>query len=83
MTTAFACAADGRFIDSLRAQPGGFLLAILVAAAALATMYAAMTGSKLCSVLFGSVSGTAWWSLAGVLLVSWGYKIALWKGLFP
>jgi hypothetical protein len=80
MTTAFAHAADGHFLDALRIQPGGLVLAILTAAVGLATLTGALTGSRICSLLSESVGPKGWWSLGGLLVVSWGYKIALVRG---
>ena len=69
MTTAFAHAADGHFLDALRIQPGGLVLAILTAAVGLATLTGALTGSRICSLLSESVGPKGWWSLGGLLVV--------------
>ncbi len=82
MTTAFAHAADGRFIDSFRAQPFGCLLAIATAALVMAGGYAAFTGSQLVGVLLKSVPSAGWWLLGGALLASWGFKIVESRGFF-
>ncbi|MSR69632.1 MAG: DUF2752 domain-containing protein [Phycisphaerales bacterium] len=81
MTTAFALAADGRLIDSLRTQPLGFLLAIATAALVVVTGYAAVTGSQLVGVVAKSLQPAGWWLLGGALLLSWGYKILVFRGV--
>ena len=83
MTTAFACAADGRFVDSLRAQPAGFLLAVATAGLTVACAYAALTGSRLVSALGDSMGAWGWWIVGGILLASWAYKIAAVNGVLP
>lgn len=80
MTTAFACAADGNFVDSLRAQPAGFLLAVVTATMTIACTYAAVTGSRLVSAMSGAIGSWGWWIFGGVILGSWGYKIAAMQG---
>jgi hypothetical protein len=80
MTTAFARAADGDILGSFAAQPLGALLALATAITLLASVYIALTGSRLASA-FGRVWGvrTAW-LLAGTVVFSWAYKIASYRG---
>ncbi|MSQ90202.1 MAG: DUF2752 domain-containing protein [Phycisphaerales bacterium] len=81
MTTSFALAADGRIIDSLRAQPLGFLLAVGVAAFAVAGVYAAATGSRMVGAIASSFGPKWWLFLGGAALLAWGYKILLVRGV--
>ena len=80
MTTAFANAAHGRFWQSFRAQPMGFLLALATAMTLLVCMHTLITGSRLPRAflrLWGVRSG---WVLAVLIVAAWGYKIASHKG---
>ena len=81
MTTAFALAADGRFLDSLRAQPMGFLLAIVTAGFAVVSSYAALTGSRMLSAITDKIGGRFWWFFGAAILLSWGYKMLTFGGL--
>lgn len=83
MTTAFACAADGRILDAIHAQPAGFLLAVATAGAAIACGYSALTGSRLVGALMEAIPARGWWIFGGMLLASWGYKAAVMRGLLP
>ena len=80
MTTAFAHAANGDVIAAVGAQPLGGLLAIAVAIAFIVGAYVAITGSRV-----GTVLGRLWgsrtaWLLGALLLLSWVYKIAVYRG---
>lgn len=80
MTTAFAHAADGNLIASFLAQPMGFFLAIGVAMTLLVSVHTMLTGSRLPGVLarlWGTRTAIA---LATLLVASWLYKIASYKG---
>lgn len=81
MTTSFALAADGRFVDSARAQPFGFVLAVGTAGFAIASALGAFTGSRMLSAVTGSVGGKFWWCLGAFALLAWGYKILTFRGL--
>ena len=81
MTTAFALAADGRFLDSFRAQPMGFLLAIVTAGFAVVSSYAALTGSRMLSAITDKIGGRFWWFFGAAILLSWGYKMLTFGGL--
>lgn len=82
MTTAFAHAADGNLLASFRTQPAGALLSILTAAAALISGYAVIVGVSLVP-LAQRVLRPRWiWIIGLIVLLSWGYKILLFKGMF-
>ncbi len=83
MTTAFALAADGRLIESARVQPMGFALAIGVSGLAVAAGYAAATGSRILGSITRVMSGRFWWFLGGSVILAWGYKILVFRGLIP
>ncbi len=82
MTTAFAYAADGRLIDSFRTQPFGCVLAVATAALAIVAAFAAITASPIVEVMIRSLHSAGWWILGGALLLSWGYKILDYRGVF-
>jgi hypothetical protein len=65
MTTAFAHAANARFIDSFLAQPMGLLLALATASAFWIGLFIAVTGSPLGSTL----SRLLTWRVIGILLL--------------
>ena len=81
MTTAFALAADGRFFDSFRAQPMGFMLALATAVFAVVSSYAALTGSRMLSAITDKIGGRFWWVFGAAILLSWGYKMLTFGGL--
>jgi sugar phosphate permease len=83
MTTAFALAARGRFVAAAAAQPMGFLLAVGSAAAAIACLHTALTGSRLAHVLGARLTPRVLLGLGIVALLAWGWKIASYRGLLP
>jgi hypothetical protein len=80
MTTSFAHAADGHFLDALHAQPLGALLAVGCAAVFWASLHAAITGAPLHRVASTMLKPTMLWGLAGAALLAWAYKLATWSG---
>jgi len=80
-TTAFAHAADGNILASFRTQPTGCLLALATAMAAVLGLYVAFTGSPVASVLKRLWGRSTGWLVAGLVLVSWVYKILSHKGV--
>lgn len=76
-TTAFAHAADGSLLDSFLTQPFGALLAIALAMMALIAGWSAMSGMSLAPL--GRMMATRPFVLSwiGLLLVAWGYKVAM------
>jgi hypothetical protein len=80
MTTAFAHAADGQVLAAVRAQPLGGLLALAVAMTWLVCIQIMMTGSRIGGVFARLWSLKTAWAIAGLVVLAWGYKIALHKG---
>ncbi|UCD75968.1 MAG: DUF2752 domain-containing protein [Phycisphaerales bacterium] len=80
MTTAFAHAANGDIVASLCAQPFGGLLAIGVAIALIVGGYVAFTGSRVAGVLGRLWGSRTAWLLGALLLLSWVYKIVIYRG---
>ncbi|MDZ4755226.1 MAG: DUF2752 domain-containing protein [Phycisphaerae bacterium] len=83
MTTAFAAAADGDLLASLRAQPFGCVLAIATAAAAVVAAFVAATGGGLGGHLLRLVTPRVGWFILVFALAAWLYKIASFRGLLP
>ncbi|MSR44048.1 MAG: DUF2752 domain-containing protein [Phycisphaerales bacterium] len=82
MTTAFALAADGRCVESLNAQPLGFILALCAAGFAVVAGFAAATGSPIVGALTQQWGAKCWWALGAAILLSWGYKMLATQGAF-
>ena len=77
MTTAFAHAVRGQFIEAIRSQPAGFLLALATAGFGLVAALATVTGRRP-AVNWYRVNPMRllWWSV-GLLVASWAAKIVL------
>lgn len=83
MTTAFAYAADGNLVRSFLTQPGGCLLAILTATAAVASFFALVTGFPL-APLGQMLAKPATLIGIGVMIgLAWVYKILAVTGHIP
>ncbi len=80
MTTAFAHAAAGDLVASLRTQPMGFLLAVLATATAILGLLGAATGSRLGSWLCRSPGRAGWWTIGSIAFASWLLTTARLKG---
>lgn len=76
MTTSFAFAARGEFVEAFAAQPMGAILAILAALVAVVAGWTALTGSRSWEVLWASMGRRFWWGFVGVAALAWVYKIA-------
>jgi len=81
MTTSFAYAASGNLVASLKAQPFGFLLSVATAGCALTGLYIAVTGSRVAHLLPQLWSARLNWILGGLLLLAWGYKLMVHRGI--
>lgn len=78
MTTSFAHAANGGYLDALWAQPLGALLAVGTATAFWLSLHTLLFGSRLGVVATGLLGGRFLWAGAGALLGSWLFKLATW-----
>ena len=81
MTTAFTHAAEGDFVGSIRAQPFGFLLAILTGCTFLLSLYVLATGSAVGGMLARLWRPRLAWVIAVLLALAWGYKILVFRGI--
>ncbi|MBM4110160.1 MAG: DUF2752 domain-containing protein [Phycisphaerae bacterium] len=80
MTTAFAHAAAGDLLASLRTQPMGFLLAVVATAVGMLGLLGAVTGSRLGYWLCRSPGRAGWWTLGSIAVASWLLTTARLKG---
>jgi hypothetical protein len=78
MTTAFAQAANGDLLASVRSQPMGALLSLAMAAGFWAAVHVAVTGSHLGSVCARLLRPGVIWAVAGAVAAAWAYKYATW-----
>ncbi len=81
MTTAFSHAARGSFLQSILAQPLGFLLAMATAMTLLVAVYVALTGSQVTRMFSRLWAPRMLWLLAALAVGSWVFKIVTYKGL--
>ncbi len=81
MTTSFAHAADGHFLRAFLTQPMGCLLAIATAMALIVALHVLVTGSALGLVFARLWTRRSGWALAGLVVLSWTYKILHHKGV--
>lgn len=79
MTTSFAWAAHGGYVESVRAQPFAALLVVGAAAGFWAALHVALTGSRIGATIGGLVRPRVLWGLAGLALAAWAYKFVTWN----
>lgn len=77
MTTSFAHFSQGRLLSGLYTQPMGFVLAVLTAMAVWSGGYIAITGRPAHRIAYFLPGGAILWSLAGLALLAWGWKILI------
>lgn len=80
MTTAFARAADADLLGSFKTQPMGALLAVGCAVCFWGFLTDAVMGTSLSRFAGGLLRARVLWSLAGLTLAAWGYKVAVHTG---
>lgn len=79
MTTSFSHAVRGQLLQSIFAQPLGFLLAIGTAMTMLIGLYVAATGSQV-ALLFGTLwNRRTMWLMLTVAVGAWVYKMLSYK----
>ena len=81
MTTAFAHAANGDLLSSLRTQPMGAMLALVTAMALVLSIYIAITGSKVGSVFRQFWGRWSIWYGVAFAIAAWVYKILSHRGI--
>lgn len=80
MTTAFAHAAHGSYLRGFLAQPCGFLMAVIAAAAVWVGGYVAATGSRAGRICAGLLAPPLLWCYAIAGGAAWAYKVLTWPG---
>jgi hypothetical protein len=83
MTTSFALAVRGRWLDAFIAQPAGLLLATLAAMAVTVAAWVALTGRPVHRFLRPLARGRTAIVAAAALALGWAWKIALLRGGQP
>ena len=80
-TTSFTHAAHGDFVESFLTQPAGALLAIVTAVFFLGSVVVLLTGAPLGGLLVRYWTVRWTWTVIGLILVAWAYKILRFKGV--
>ncbi|MBX3357665.1 MAG: DUF2752 domain-containing protein [Phycisphaeraceae bacterium] len=78
MTTSFAAAVRAHPWDAIRAQPMGFLLALVTAVVFWGALHTAVFGSQLPRLGARLLAPRYLWLVAGIWAASWAYKIITW-----
>jgi len=81
MTTAFAHAVRGSFLQSILAQPMGFVLALATAMTLLLALHVAITGSQVTRLLGRLYRPRFIWLLVAFAAASWVFKIVVYREL--
>lgn len=82
MTTAFAHAADGHLLTAFSVQPAAAVAALLSAMLLILGSYALVTGVSLGPVFRYLVRPVVVWTTIALLIGSWLYTIAQYRGLW-
>ena len=80
MTTSFAHAAKGHFIEAAKTQPAGFLLALGCTGTFWAALHGAVFASRVDRLVVPLVRPASLWASAGIICAAWAYKMATWTG---
>ncbi|MDQ7013215.1 MAG: DUF2752 domain-containing protein [Planctomycetota bacterium] len=80
MTTSFAYASHGNLLGSAKAQPFGFLLAVVTAAGVWGAGHVAVTGSMIGPAAARLLNTKVLWGSIVLLLTAWAYKFVTWTG---
>ena len=81
-TTSFSHAAHGDIVESFLTQPAGAMLAIVTAVFFLGSLVVLLTGAPLGGVLVRYWTARWTWTVIGLILVAWAYKMLRFKGVF-
>jgi hypothetical protein len=77
MTTAFARAAEGSYLGSLRAQPMGLVLCVAAAVAFWISLHTALTGGRAWIMFEHLTRPRSIWVIAAMVAAAWVYKIVV------
>jgi len=85
MTTAFAHAVRGQFIDAFMAQPAGLCVALATGVVVMLAGYSAVTGRSWCINWYRIPARWLTLGVIGVILGAWGFKVVvgLARGTIP
>ena len=75
MTTAFAHAADGDMLGSLRAQPAGAVLAFFTACVLVISIWQAISGARLGGFWMDHLGKWFFITFGVIVIMAWVYKI--------
>lgn len=81
MTTAFALAAEGHLLDAFLTQPAAALGALLAAILLILSAWALVRGLSLAPIFRYLVRPTLIWSVVALVIASWLYTIATYRGI--
>jgi len=81
MTTAWSHTVRGELPSAFLAQPLGMLLAIATMVIAVCALVSALLGISFQFVLFRLMTTKVWIAIAGIAIVSWGFKILIHRGV--
>ena len=81
MTTAWSHTVRGELPSAFLAQPLGMLLAIATMVIAVCALGSALLGISFQFVLFRLMTTKVWIAIAGIAIVSWGFKILIHRGV--
>ncbi|MFK7884559.1 MAG: DUF2752 domain-containing protein [Phycisphaerales bacterium] len=78
MTTAFATAGEGRWLDAFNTQPAGMVFSVMTAAAFWLGAHTLLTGSRIGGLVASALRPKTVTLLIAGFLAAWGYKLLTW-----
>jgi len=78
MTTSFAHAGEGHWLESFTTQPMGTLLVILTSVIFWGALAQTLSGARLGSMIQPALRPRVIWTMVALLMVAWIYKIVTW-----
>ena len=78
MTTSFAHAEDGSWIQSAKTQPMGTVLVLMTATVFWGASVQAISGARISTIIQPALRPRTFMILGAMLLLAWFYKIATW-----
>lgn len=80
MTTSFAHAAEGQYVQSFLTQPFGMVLAVITSGVFWLALHSAVFGSRIGEAASQTLSTKVVWWAMGALVAAWVYKIVTMTG---
>jgi len=78
MTTSFAHAEEGSWIQSAKTQPMGMVLVLMTATVFWGASVQAISGARISTIIQPALRPRSFMILGAMLLLAWFYKIATW-----